>query len=374
MYGGWFGSGNLGDQAILMGVKALLEPRIKNLRLTALSSNPQLTTRATGLEAVKLESPKALMRKGGKYLKTLVDADAHILTGGTPFYDYGHISRVIHMATPGLANIRVIGLGVGCKPIESLVGREATRLVLRNMVWLTTRDRFSYEALKPFLGRQAPHFQVTGDSALVLRPPRVGPRKPRVVFCPRRLSPDYKRLYHQELGQAAINKARRMQGLAADALIREGYEVCFAPLHRVPPDDDLGEIRLIQGYMKEDALVLPRPASVAEALRLFGSSTLVVGLRLHSLVLAARVGTPFTSINYDPKIEGFARNLGVEGLVTPLGGGLHALEDSAWRVLEKWEEVAHAITKGAARARERIEGDADNLARSLPRILPGRIS
>ncbi len=162
--------------------------------------------------------------------------------------------------------------------------------------------------------------------------------------------------------------------MAADALIREGYEVCFVPLHRVPPDDDLGEIRLIQGYMKEDALALPRPASVGEALRLFGSSTLVVGLRLHSLVLAARVGTPFTSINYDLKIEGFAHNLGVEGVVTPLGGGLHALEDSAWGVLENWEEAAHAITRGAARAKERIEGDADNLARSLPRILPGRSS
>ena len=34
VYGGWFGSGNLGDEAILIGVRKILEEHLPETRLT----------------------------------------------------------------------------------------------------------------------------------------------------------------------------------------------------------------------------------------------------------------------------------------------------------------------------------------------------
>ncbi|MCK5671121.1 polysaccharide pyruvyl transferase family protein, partial [Candidatus Bathyarchaeota archaeon] len=130
VYGGWFGSGNLGDEAILIGVRKILEEHLPETRLTALSINPQYTEATCGVEAVKLESPRTVIKNRKTYFDLFREADACIVTGGTPFYDYGHLSRIIHMGLPSINEKKLICFGVGSKPITSLKGREITRRLL----------------------------------------------------------------------------------------------------------------------------------------------------------------------------------------------------------------------------------------------------
>jgi len=182
VYGGWFGSGNLGDEAILQGVRNVLTKRLPDAEITALSINPEYTFKKTGVKAEKVESPKTFLKKRGDYLNLFRQADIHLLTGGTPFYDYGHLSRIIHLGLPALTLKRVYCFGVGSKPITTLMDREITRMLLKNTSRISTRDAVSKQILQPLTGPFMKPIAVTGDSAFMINPVKAGRRSNFVVF------------------------------------------------------------------------------------------------------------------------------------------------------------------------------------------------
>ncbi len=365
VYGGWFGSRNLGDEAILQGVKAIIEKRLPDAELIALSTDPEYTLEKTGVHAEMVESPKSIIKNRGKYLELFREADAHLLTGGTPFYDYGHLSRIIHMGLPALNKKQVYCFGVGSKPITTLRGREITRMLLKNTAIISTRDVLSKQILQPLTGTLTKPITVTGDSALMLNPERTSADEKRVLFCPRRLREDHKLLYHQEQDRATINRIRHILAITADKLIDDGYSVCFLPFHCVPPDDDREEIRVISNLMHNEAVILPRPDSSNEALRLIGGSALVVGLRLHSLIFAALQGTPFASIDYDIKIRGFMEHLNEAESLSETSMGLYRLYEKSAQALEQRSQISARLSKRVNAIRGLINVEADRLVSLL---------
>src|SRR5213593_3790455 len=64
--------------------------------------------------------------------------------------------------------------------------------------------------------------------------------------------------------------------------------------------DNLGDIALYQAIKRTNA-------------------HLVIGEKLHATVLSAAAGTPFVSLAYQPKCLDFAKSLGMEQLLVPLG-------------------------------------------------------
>lgn len=365
VYGGWFGSGNLGDEAILQGVNQIIKKKLPEANLTALSINPDYTYKHTGVRGEKIESPRTLLRNRERYLKLFKKTDAHLLTGGTPFYDYGHLSRIVHMGLPALTARKVYCFGVGSKPITTLQGREITRMLLKNTAIISTRDVISKQILQSLSGKLAKPITVTGDSALMLDPVKSEKEQDHVLFCPRRLTENHKVLFHQETDRATINRVRHMQALAADRLIEDGYRVSFMPFHCVSPDDDREEIRVIQNLMRSQAEVLSRPKDTADTLEKIGASTLVVGLRLHSLVLAALQSTPFVSIDYDIKIQGFMERMNSPEYLSNTVKGLDTLYERAKKALLNQKEYSRHIKKQASHLRKVINNEADNMVRVL---------
>ena len=365
VYGGWFGSGNLGDEAILQGVNQILQKRLPEANLTALSINPEYTYMHTGVRSEKIESPRTLLRNRDRYFKLFKKTDAHLLTGGTPFYDYGHLSRIVHLGLPALSNRKVYCFGVGSKPITTLQGREITRVLLKNTAIISTRDTISKQILQPLSGRLAKPISVTGDSALMLDPVKIQRTPDWVLFCPRRLTENHKVLFHQETDRVTINRIRHMQAIAADRLIQDGYRVSFMPFHCVSPDDDFEEIRIIQNLMRSEAEVLPRPENTVEALEIIGRSALVVGLRLHSLVFASLQATPFISVDYDIKIRGFMEHMETPECLSDTVQGLESLYLRAKHALENQHEYSRHIKKRVSHLRGLINSEADNLVQAL---------
>lgn len=154
----------------------------------------------------------------------------------------------------------------------------------------------------------------------------IGADRPIVAICPRHLSLEEKQHYHDPLTRQDIGKIRHIQARTADHLNNEGYKVVFIPFHRGGVDNDFIEITKIRMLMKtQRSTVLKEEVSPQEMMRLIGSMELVIGLRLHSLVFAAAMGTPFASISYDVKIKGFMEMAGVQDCLVHLGQGLDKL-------------------------------------------------
>ena len=363
VFGGWFGSRNLGDEAILIGLRNVLRASMPGVELVALSTDPEYTERVCGVESVKLRSPRSLVRNREEYLRVFDEADGCIVSGGTPIYDYGHLSRAIHMALPAIKGKPLVFFGVGAKPLPSFKGRGVTRLLLRGAKLISTRDAPSRVVLTRLT--RTP-IVVTGDSALHMeRTAAEEPNEPLALICPRRLSLDHRRSYHQPLSSPEINRIRHMVARAADRLGSKGYAVRFTPYHTATPDDDRHEITRVMNLMRGEAGTLPRPTSPGAALRLAAEASLVVGLRLHSLVLAGLAGTPVASVGYDVKIDGFMELAGASRYLCHAGDGLDALSDRVDTLIEEREDATRTLAGSVEMMRRRISSESVKVARLL---------
>jgi polysaccharide pyruvyl transferase WcaK-like protein len=76
----------------------------------------------------------------------------------------------------------------------------------------------------------------------------------------------------------------------------------------------------------------------------------VIGVRLHALIVAVRLGVPFLHVPYDPKVEGLTEDLGypLEPLWTPgsRGRAIRSPADIADEAWERRDELA-ALVRGA---------------------------
>ncbi len=380
VFGGWFGSGNIGDDAILIGLRNAMNEAIPGTEIVAISSDPEQTRRVCGVEAVQLLSPRIRLRGSGPHLETYYrafrEADACAVSGGTPIYDYGHISRGLHFGLPRALGKRLFCFGIGAKSIRSKRGAALLRLLLRRAKLISVRDEPSRDELLR-LGVDKP-VTVTGDSALFLPPdePKTGLRKlydcgvdisrPMAAICPRALSSDYRRHYHMPLSRRQIAGVRRAIAHVADRLSEEEYEVVFVPMHLAPYDDDLSEIRVIAGLMRGrpprvvDSGMLP-----GEAMAVLGRMSLVFGLRLHSLILAAAQGVPVVGVDYDPKIRGFMQLVGQGDLVC----GIDDPHEAYFERVEQALDDGGRLGRRLARSCEDVRGKILEEARRLGALL-----
>ena len=367
-FGGWYGSGNVGDDAILIGLRRILAEAMPGSELVALSTDPEQTERVCGVEATRLMSPRRLLAHVGEYHKVFSEADAVVVTGGTPFYDWDHVSRLALWGMARGAGKPVVCFGVGAKEIASVHGRRLIGSLLTRSARISARDQVSQRRLAALSGRGV---SLTGDSALFLEPaPRgvVGPIlsevglslvSPPVVICPRALSSDNRAHYHDPVGEDNVASIRLSLARLADTLFREGHQVLFAPFHAAEGDDDRKEIAFIRAAMRQrGAATLDRALSPEAAASLLGSASLVVGLRLHSLILAASQGVPVVSVGYDEKIAGFLDMAGVpECLAEPTG-----LSRKAFDALNGREQLGGIMRESCAWMKARVMREAKMVA------------
>ena len=369
VYGGWYGSGNIGDDAILIGLRNLMETVLPSVELVALSSNPGQTERVCGVQAELLHSPRDLITGNGgaqSYYRVFRDVDAFIVSGGTPIYDYGHTSRLIHFSLPRALNKKTYCIGVGVKPLNSLHSKTLIRSLLDSVESISVRDHPSKHELEKAGVKKK--ISVTGDSALFLEYPGASSPAWRhtgktAVIAPRRLSTAHRGLYHTAKTAGEVSWIRRLTAQVADWLSEKGYSLLFLPMHKVSPDDDLREISLIRGLMKSvnRGTVVREDLSPFEVSSLLGSVDLVFGSRLHSLILAAMKGTPVIGLDHDPKIGGFMTLAGAgELILSPCSSEVEAYQVLEYAVSEG-EQIKRSL-KGATDAmRKRIIRDVQNL-------------
>jgi len=380
VFGGWYGSGNIGDDSILIGLRRVLTQTMPGSEVVAISSDPAQTMRVCGVEAIPLLSPLGQLRRGGAsldaYYEAFRGADACIVSGGTPVYDYGYASRLFHFGFPKALGKRVFCFGIGVKPIRSRVGVRLTRGLLRQADLISARDRPSRDELMRIgVNRQ---MSVTGDSALFLAPEShevgswklaecgVDTERPMVAICPRALSTDHRMQYHEPITVGAISRIRNAVARVADHLSGSGYEVVFIPMHRDQHDNDLEEIRKITGLMRSRAArVVGADLTPGESMAVLGCMTLVFGLRLHSLVLAASQGVPVVGVNYDRKIRGFMELAGVCDLICRPSDPSSVFVEKVGKGLDEADTLGDRLLSSCDDMKSRILEEAKRLADAL---------
>lgn len=320
IFGGWFGSRNAGDEAILVALSGLLSRAFPGSKLFAHSIDPDFTRDVCGITPVFAPQDVPFIDRARALYRAYRSMDLFVVSGGTPIFDYYYMSRMFHFGIPLLHGIPMVYLGVGLKPIRSWHGKLFYRFVLSRAKYISARDPEVIQHLRAM--RVSGEVALTADSAIdlpfktecaskVLADAGVKPDAPVVGICPIHLSDNYKDHYHEPVASDCRKRSYLALAHVADSLLDEGKQVVFIPMHRVPPDDDREPIRLITQAMRGSAIVIEPPEDPRVVTAILARLDMLVGMRLHSLVLASSQHVPIVSIGFDMKVGGFMRYLGL---------------------------------------------------------------
>lgn len=277
---GYYGFGNLGDEAVLCAMLAHLKDALPGVEACVLSGDPGWTESVHGVRSVRRTDLVAVRR-------VFRCADLVCSGGGSLFQDAtSWRSPVFYGLLHELARGRpVLVYAQGIGPLRRRASRAVTRRAMEQAAGITVRDRDSAELLRR-LGVRRP-VEVVADPALDLpAPDGVGGEALAVCVRP------WAGVPHDAVVEAVREVVRRT-GLAARV-------VC---LHR---QADLAASRHVAARLGAELVVPARPLDALQAL---AAARVVVGMRLHALVLAAAAGVPFLGLSYDPKVSAFADSL-----------------------------------------------------------------
>lgn len=303
---GYYGFGNVGDEAVLKAILEGLRERAPAIGLTVLSAKPELTTELNDVRSVHRYD---LFR----IFSELEESGVFISGGGTLFQDStSRRSFWYYIGLVGLALLfgnKVMVFAQGFGPLRGPFNRLVARLILDRVDVITLRDEDALNELKR-LGVKKPKMYVTADPTFCLKNidknegrhllglEGVPTGKPLVGIAIRSLP-------HSR------DSERQLAKFLAEALDRlkekHGWEPVFL-LFQCP--EDMGEAAKVVNLMKAGSHIVFKICRPEEMLALFSCFEFVIGMRLHSLIFAALNDVPMVALAYDPKVESFARSVG----------------------------------------------------------------
>jgi len=303
---GYYGFGNIGDEAILSVSINLLRSLLPTVEITVLSAKAEKTA--------SLFQVKAISRNDFSLIASEVKkADLFISGGGGLLQDVtSRRSLYYYLALISLAQyykVPTLLLAQGVGPLTSKSSLKLLSLVLKGVKSISVRDKSSAILLNNlgYTGK----LLLTADLAFLLKPDYL--RGSRVL---EKLNIHNKPYLFLSPSRALDSPSKVESAIQTVLFLKEEYglEILVVPFY---PRHDHFALELIKSRLKDRAHYIEDCFEPEVALALVGKSEMVVSSRLHPIISAAITEVPFLGISYDPKIDNLANELG-EGLTLQL--------------------------------------------------------
>ena len=291
---GYYGFNNAGDEAVLAALVQIFRDNLADVEPVALSAEPAATEKRLGIRAVNRWDSRAVAQE-------LAGASLFCSGGGSLLQDVTSVRSVYYYTSlikkAQRYNVPTVVLAQGLGPLKTRLGRWLTVNALKKCRLLSWRDEASLK-LAAELGLGAlPNYQVC-DPVLLWQPQpaeqKPGPKKIAVALRP-----------WPGLNIAAAADLVRLLRAA-------GQKVMLLPFYYgdgAGEDEQLAaKINLALGDAAAEVYHADTPEAVFSAIR---ESSLVIGMRLHALIMAAAANVPAVAVNYDPKVAAFAARAGI---------------------------------------------------------------
>ena len=325
---GYYGFGNAGDEAVLAAMVAAFRRRQPEIELVVISGDPADTQHVHGVAAID--------RRFGGTLRALLASSGLVSGGGGLLQDRTSTRSLLYyagvMLLARLLRRPVFVYAQGIGPVRGPIGRVAAGMALRGAAYVSVRDRASLDAARALGVRR--EIEVSADPAIATDITRASRGLIVVAMRPASDWIGFEPALVDALRELA--RTQRVTFVAMDSThdrelaVRLVERVGDAELAEYADLDDLGAI--------------------------IGAADIVIGMRLHALVLAAAAGVRFIGLPYDPKVESFAAALGQPTVdVAIRGGELAALTRAQWDTdLTAYRRKASELASRAERPAEAI--------------------
>ncbi|MGE5328158.1 MAG: polysaccharide pyruvyl transferase CsaB [Deltaproteobacteria bacterium] len=342
---GYYGFGNTGDEAILETLSN--EFSKSNIKAEVLSSNPQKTQKAYGVKAYKRSNLQEIV-------KAIKNCDAVISGGGSLFQDvtssgslYYYLGIVIIAQVLG-KKIHIFSQGIG--PVKKELNRKIFAKIINRVETISVRDQISLEELA-WLGVNKPKQMLTNDPVFMLQP----------------ASKDTGRKILQEAGVESEGKLTI--GIAArswnnnndsisqiaeiiNQIIKEfDANVVMFPFHY---PEDLDFAYKIAEKTQNKPYILKEEYKPSEIMSAIGLMDINIGVRLHSLIFSVCMGVPVIGITYDPKIDGFLKEIGLRPVCNYDNMQCELIIKEIKRIIDNKDEILNKIMEAKGFASNKV--------------------
>ncbi|MFC1627317.1 polysaccharide pyruvyl transferase family protein [Patescibacteria group bacterium] len=315
---GWFGSGNFGDEMILVSELELLA---KGNSFKVFSFNPKLTKKAVKkfkdkVKIVKLGQKLEFWKTDFKAVfQALKSSDLVLIGGGGMLQDaYNWYTAPFFGLFIFLAKVlgkRVGFFLVGAGPLNLKLTKKLVRLSCRQADFIITRDKYSKNQLVG-LGIEKKKVQIGCDSVLGVK--SLGKKKELVikksyfVICLREVA-QWQKLDDSKLAAVFDDIAEKHQLLPV-FLPLSSYTNQIIGQTSEPLDKEASET--VRQLMQKPSRLI-KPVSLAQVQQIIKKADALVGMRLHALVMSANLLVPFLALSYknDLKLKIFSQVMGL---------------------------------------------------------------
>lgn len=327
LFSGYYGFGNVGDEAVLAGtLEGLNRRRTEDplpMEIGVLSARPAMTRSLHSVQAFQRNPGRDLL-KALAWCHLFVSGGGSLLQDATSFRSLLYYLGLILLARLLRRKTLIYAQGIG--PLHRSASRKLVRRVLQGVTAISVRDADSADLLRQLgVGRE---ILVGADPALLLPPGRRFPSHPSLAneatqeeislssgqpsekpnstpIPPSRLARGRRRkiacLLRPWKEEDPVQWAIFCERLAEEL----GRDVYLIPLY---PDQDVPLGNSILQYCQQMVFLseeLPDPRQWPVYLTHFD---LVVSVRLHGLIFALLAQVPGVGLCYDPKVRSFMRS------------------------------------------------------------------
>ena len=294
---GNYGAGNIGDEMILEGLMNAIKNSTKDAKVTVLKGDEKFPS---GLRSLM----KSLFKSERKTKKLVKECDCFILGGGGLFGSLTLKANIIWGVQALMAYFYekpVIMYGQSIGELKGRFRKWLVKLIFQKAKLITVRDQESKHRLKLIGITQKIH--VIPDLAFNI-PYKPHKQSRKSIILALRQQSSIKKKFITEI-------AKYLNWIIEE----KNFEVNIINFQE-PPSKDADEIlheKVLEKVKKKSKVkIIPTPEKTEQLLDVISSSSLLLGMRLHSIISAIKAETPFLALSYAPKVKDMLDYAGLE--------------------------------------------------------------
>ncbi|MBQ2837281.1 MAG: polysaccharide pyruvyl transferase CsaB [Peptococcaceae bacterium] len=301
---GYYGFDNAGDEAVLYAIVQALRAEKPDIDITVLSNQPEQTSEQFGVKSVNRWGKIAL-------LKAVKNCDVFISGGGSLLQDVTSKNGILYylglikLAQVMKKKVMIYAQGIG--PVHNGRNRALVRKILNKVNVITVRDLESrMELMQMGVYRE---IMVCADPVLGIPADEVDAKIGKTLLEKGGVE-NYIRPILMVAARSWQNSGDLFEEIAAfcDDAVQNGWQIVFLPFH-YPEDIETGKMIAAKMQHVQDVTVLQENYTPLETMHILKNADMILGMRLHSLIMGATLQKPMIALSYDPKVSSFMQLL-----------------------------------------------------------------
>jgi polysaccharide pyruvyl transferase CsaB len=355
---GYYGYGNSGDDTILLSIIQGLRRENPNIKIIALTRGPREMKDQFNVKCVNRFNPFGVYN-AIRRTNLLLFGGGTLLQDSTSNQSLQYYLFIMRLAYINHKKLYIYANGIG--PLKRSRNRQRVAKELSHAAVITVREPDSKNELI-HLGVPASRVQVTTDPVFLFEE-----NEDRFKILQERFLAPGKKYFAVSLRECKWLVASGFRSSLMESEIEKFLITIIEKHHMIPiliPMQSRNDDAICQRISEKvgSDVILADSLTTEDIISLIGGMELVIGMRLHSLIFAAKDGVPMIGLAYDPKVHGFSRYIDQEAYSFDLNDiTAEKLTAAVDDVLNHYEEHVLSLRSVADQMKEKAENEIKNI-------------